>query len=212
LAATIQHAPRHAPGVGAALVLGDVDVEGLVALAGEDVALVCLAGLSMVEPPLVERSPDVTIVCGPQATAAQDPHALTNPSVLVEVTSRSTEDYDRGDKLSHYKQLPSLQAVLFVSHHTPRVTLVQRSATDWSEREFRAGVQARRAHLRAEPRGRDVSAWQSSGVSRRALSHVARPRAVRGAGGSTPAQGRPRRHRCGQSNRPRRARVQDKRA
>src|SRR5690606_25338681 len=48
LAATIQHAPRHAPGVGAALVLGDVDVEGLVALAGEDVALVCLAGLSMV--------------------------------------------------------------------------------------------------------------------------------------------------------------------
>lgn len=83
--------------------------------------------------------PDASVVCGPQQTSPMDAHALTNPTVLVEVTSRSTEDYDRGDKLSHYKQLPSLKAVLFVSHRTRCVTLVQRTGSGWSEREFRAG-------------------------------------------------------------------------
>ncbi len=83
--------------------------------------------------------PDCSIICGPVERAAIDKDAATNPSLLVEVTSASTEDYDRGEKLSHYKQLPSLQAVLFVSHKSPRVTLVQRTATGWEEREFRAG-------------------------------------------------------------------------
>ena len=83
--------------------------------------------------------PDVSVVCGPQEPAANDAHALTNPTLLVEVTSRSTEDYDRGDKLSHYKQLPALRAVLFVSHRTRAVTLVQPNGEGWEEREFRAG-------------------------------------------------------------------------
>ncbi len=83
--------------------------------------------------------PDLTIVCGPHQSAAIDPHAITNPTLLVEVTSKSTEDYDRGDKLSHYKQLPSLRAVLFVSHRAVRVTLVERTEGGWTEREARSG-------------------------------------------------------------------------
>lgn len=83
--------------------------------------------------------PDVSVICGALVPAAIDKNAATNPSVLIEVTSRSTEDYDRGDKLSHYKQLTSLRAVLFVSHRTQRVTLVQRTAAGWDERDFRSG-------------------------------------------------------------------------
>lgn len=83
--------------------------------------------------------PDMSVVCGPQSTSPQDAHALTNPTLLVEVTSRSTEDYDRGDKLSHYKQIPSLKAVLFVSHRSRRVTVIERAASGWDEREHRAG-------------------------------------------------------------------------
>lgn len=85
--------------------------------------------------------PDVSVVCGPQQTSPIDANALTNPTLLVEVTSPPTEDYDRSDKLSHYKQLPSLQAVLFVSHRTPNITLVQRAGSGWEERSFRAGEQ-----------------------------------------------------------------------
>ena len=86
--------------------------------------------------------PDVSVVCGEPVMAAVDPNALTNPTVLVEVTSRSTEDDDRCHKLSHYKELPSLRAVLFVSHRTRCVTVVERTESDprrWDERESRGG-------------------------------------------------------------------------
>lgn len=83
--------------------------------------------------------PDCSVICGPVARAAIDKDAVTNPCILVEVTSPSTEDYDRGEKLSHYRQLPSLLAVLFVSHKTSRVTLVHRTSSGWDEREFRGG-------------------------------------------------------------------------
>lgn len=85
--------------------------------------------------------PDVSVLCGPQQTSPIDANALTNPTLLVEVTSRSTEDYDRGDKLSHYKQLASLRAVLFVSHRSRAITVVQRTAAGWEERNVRAGEQ-----------------------------------------------------------------------
>lgn len=82
--------------------------------------------------------PDVSVVCGPQKRATKDPLALTNPAVLVEVTSPSTEDYDRGEKLSHYKQIPSLQAVLIVSHSQRRITAITRGAS-WETRDYRPG-------------------------------------------------------------------------
>lgn len=85
--------------------------------------------------------PDVSVVCGEQQTAAIDKNALVNPSILVEVTSRTTEDYDRGEKLSHYKQIPSLRAVLFVSHRRKQITLVSRVADGWTVRECRSGEQ-----------------------------------------------------------------------
>ena len=50
--------------------------------------------------------PDLSVVCGPLQRSPRDANAITNPRYVVEVTSPSTEDYDRGDKLSHYKQLP----------------------------------------------------------------------------------------------------------
>lgn len=82
--------------------------------------------------------PDVSVVCGANQLSPLDPHAVTNPTVVAEVTSPSTEDYDRGEKLSQYKQLPSLKAVLIVSHQQRRVTLHAREASQWSTREFRS--------------------------------------------------------------------------
>jgi Uma2 family endonuclease len=83
--------------------------------------------------------PDVTVVCSERQVAPNDRNAVTNPTLLVEVTSNSTEDYDRGEKLNHYKQCPSVTAVLFVSHRRPHVTVLARTQHGWEEREFRAG-------------------------------------------------------------------------
>lgn len=83
--------------------------------------------------------PDVTVVCGERQVATSDKNAVTNPTLLVEVTSNSTEDYDRGEKLNHYKQCASLQAILFVSHRREQVTVVARSSAGWQQREYRTG-------------------------------------------------------------------------
>ena len=83
--------------------------------------------------------PDVSVVCGERELSKLDRNALTNPTLLVEVTSASTEDYDRGEKLNHYRQCPSVRAVLFVSHRRPQVTVVSRSAAAWDTTEYRLG-------------------------------------------------------------------------
>jgi Uma2 family endonuclease len=87
--------------------------------------------------------PDASVVCDELRTAADDRNAATNPAIVVEVTSRSTEDYDRGEKLSHYKQLASLQAVLIVSHRRRQFTLVSRTSTGFEVQEVRSGERLR---------------------------------------------------------------------
>jgi Uma2 family endonuclease len=59
--------------------------------------------------------PDVSVLCGPPQHHAVDDLAVTNPTLLVEVLSKSTERYDRGEKFEHYKRLPSLRGYVLVS-------------------------------------------------------------------------------------------------
>ena len=58
--------------------------------------------------------PDVSVVCGKAEIDAEDPHAIVNPTVLVEILSDSTEAYDRGEKAAHYRHLPSLREYVLV--------------------------------------------------------------------------------------------------
>jgi Uma2 family endonuclease len=83
--------------------------------------------------------PDVSVVCGESVVSAIDRNAVVNPTFLVEVTSKSTEEYDRGDKLGHYRLLPTLRAVLFVSHRSRQITVVERDGAAWTERDYRGG-------------------------------------------------------------------------
>lgn len=83
--------------------------------------------------------PDLSVICGELTFALIDGNAAINPTLLVEMTSPATEDYDRGGKLSHYKQAKSLQAVLFISHRTQQISLHERSTMGWEAREFRSG-------------------------------------------------------------------------
>jgi Uma2 family endonuclease len=88
--------------------------------------------------------PDASIVCGRTERDPQKKTNVLNPRVLVEVTSDSTEDYDRGEKLTHYKQIPSLEAVVLVSHRRPSVevwTRDQGSGT-WSSVDSGPGERA----------------------------------------------------------------------
>jgi Uma2 family endonuclease len=83
--------------------------------------------------------PDAAVVCGGTARASDDRLAVTNPVLLVEVTSPSTEDYDRGEKLRHYTHLASVKEVLILSHREPRVTLHRRDGDRWAALEAERG-------------------------------------------------------------------------
>jgi Uma2 family endonuclease len=76
--------------------------------------------------------PDVATICGRTERSPDDALAVTNPVLLAEVTSSPTEDYDRGEKLRHYKELPSLREVLTVSHRKPDPTLHRREDAGWT--------------------------------------------------------------------------------
>ncbi|HZT60054.1 MAG TPA: Uma2 family endonuclease [Pyrinomonadaceae bacterium] len=54
--------------------------------------------------------------------------ALVNPQLIVEVLSASTEAYDRGDKFTHYKSIPTFSEYLLVAQHRPHVTHLYRQS------------------------------------------------------------------------------------
>ena len=76
--------------------------------------------------------PDLSVVCGKRETAADDPDALVNPIVIVEVLSDSTEADDRGAKFAHYRRLESLREYVLVSQHERRIEVFRREGEHWT--------------------------------------------------------------------------------
>lgn len=74
--------------------------------------------------------PDASIVCGEPQFDQNDStgQTITNPRVLVEVLSPSTEAYDRGTKFNAYRHLDSLEEYLLVSQDVARVEIYHRQA------------------------------------------------------------------------------------
>lgn len=76
--------------------------------------------------------PDILVVCGAREYAAVDPNSLTNPRVIIEVFSPSTERYDRTTKLRNYLRLPSLREYVLVAQSQPEVVHLFRREDFWA--------------------------------------------------------------------------------
>ena len=78
--------------------------------------------------------PDVSVVCGKLELDPDDArgHTVTNPKLVVEVLSPSTEDYDRGEKLAHEKRIEGLDEILLVAHDERRVEHWHRTERGWT--------------------------------------------------------------------------------
>ena len=72
--------------------------------------------------------PDVAIVCDPIETDPENQETVVNPAALVEVLSPSTQDYDLGEKFEHYKQIPSLRALIYVWQDRRQIEVRERVA------------------------------------------------------------------------------------
>jgi Uma2 family endonuclease len=74
--------------------------------------------------------PDAMVICGERAFHDDRRDVVTNPTLIVEVLSDSSEAYDRGDKFAHYRKLPSLKAYLLLSQNRMQAELFVRQPDD----------------------------------------------------------------------------------
>jgi Uma2 family endonuclease len=75
---------------------------------------------------------DATVVCDPVERDPDSPTHVTNPRVVVEVLSPSTEDYDREDKRLVYQQLASLEEYVLVAQDRRAIDVWRRDGEGWS--------------------------------------------------------------------------------
>lgn len=76
--------------------------------------------------------PDVVVGRGELHFTDERPRSLTNPTLVVEVISKSTEDHDRGAKVAHYRKLPSVREIVIVEPNEPRLEVWRRlDSGDW---------------------------------------------------------------------------------
>ena len=80
--------------------------------------------------------PDVSVVCGQPEYEDDSRLALLNPILVVEVTSPSSAEVDRGSKRESYMQLPSVQAYLLIDQHRIYAELFQRADVGWRMQVF----------------------------------------------------------------------------
>lgn len=68
--------------------------------------------------------PDVFVTCEP---ADDDSHIVRHPKLIIEVLSPSTSRNDRGEKLSNYKRIPSVEEIVYIEQDWPEIFIVRRS-------------------------------------------------------------------------------------
>lgn len=80
--------------------------------------------------------PDASVVCGRLEVDPEDGRSMLNPSVLVEVLSPSTAEYDRSDKLLDYQRIASLEHVVHLKHDAPGAVVWTRTSEGWQRIEY----------------------------------------------------------------------------
>jgi Uma2 family endonuclease len=75
--------------------------------------------------------PDVVALCEPPELEDAYFDTLLNPAVIVEVLSKSTERYDRGEKFAHYRKIDSLREYILVAQDRVRVEQYVRHGEHW---------------------------------------------------------------------------------
>lgn len=86
--------------------------------------------------------PDIVVVCGEPELADEHADVLLNPTVIVEVLSPSTEDFDRGGKRRRYQRIESLQEYIIVAQDEADIEqYVRQKNNRWEQRDI-AGLES----------------------------------------------------------------------
>jgi len=96
-----------------------------------------------------DYEPDAVVNCGPRL--GSDDVAASNPVVVVEVLSPSTQSIDTSDKLADYFRVPSIQHYLIVRARRPEIIHHWRSGNDIVSRVVNLGT------IRLDPPGISIA-------------------------------------------------------
>ena len=81
--------------------------------------------------------PDLSVCIGEPILEEKELDVLTNPALIVEILSKSTQKYDRGAKFEHYKTLDSLREYLLLTQDRISAELFERQPDgSWSKHLF----------------------------------------------------------------------------
>jgi Uma2 family endonuclease len=76
--------------------------------------------------------PDIMVVCGDVAFSKGRQDAITNPLLIIEVLSDSTEMTDRIKKFAYYQSLPSVREYVLIAQKEPKVeAYVKQQEKSW---------------------------------------------------------------------------------
>lgn len=75
--------------------------------------------------------PDIVVYCDDAIWIDKYADTLTNPHIVFEVLSPSTEQYDRGEKFFHYRRVAQLTDIVFVAQSRVCIEHYHREGESW---------------------------------------------------------------------------------
>ena len=83
--------------------------------------------------------PDISIICGEIITLNNDDYNVLNPTVIIEVLSPSTKNYDRGEKFKLYRNIATLKEYILVDSASMHIEVFRLNETHhWELEEYNA--------------------------------------------------------------------------
>ena len=82
--------------------------------------------------------PDISIICGKPEMTDTVKDTITNPSVIIEILSKSTYDYDKGQKFTLYRDIDSLREYILIDSMSFRVEhYFKNEDSSWTLKDYR---------------------------------------------------------------------------
>ena len=87
--------------------------------------------------------PDISIICGEIITLNNDDYNVLNPTVIIEVLSKSTINYDRGEKFKLYRDIATLKEYLLVDSESMHIEIFRMNEKGhWELEEYNSSTDA----------------------------------------------------------------------
>jgi Uma2 family endonuclease len=87
--------------------------------------------------------PDISIVCGEVITLNDDEYNVLNPTVIIEILSPSTKNYDRGERFKLYRAIETLKEYILVDSESIHIEVFRLNEHNhWELEEYNSNSES----------------------------------------------------------------------